>query len=48
MRAPAYHGAKDVRLDNVPDPMLQADDDIILRVTAIATCGYDLSSRSTQ
>ncbi|HEU4691200.1 MAG TPA: zinc-dependent alcohol dehydrogenase [Vicinamibacterales bacterium] len=42
MRALAYHGAKDVRLDNVPDPMLQADDDIVLRVTATAICGSDL------
>ena len=42
MRALAYHGAKEVRLDNVPDPILQADDDIILRVTATAICGSDL------
>jgi len=31
-----------VRLDNVPDPILQYDDDIILRLTATAICGSDL------
>lgn len=42
MRALTYHGAKDVRVDNVPDPTLQAKDDIILKVTATAICGSDL------
>ena len=31
MRALTYHGAKDVRVDNVPDPKIQAKDDIILK-----------------
>lgn len=42
MKALTYHGAKDVRVDNVPDPVRYADDDIILRVTATAICGSDL------
>ncbi|SJN30619.1 zinc-dependent alcohol dehydrogenase [Psychrobacter sp. JB385] len=42
MRALTYHGAKDVRVDNVPDPKLQEKDDVILRVTATAICGSDL------
>ena len=42
MKALSYHGAKDVRVDTVPDPVLQAADDIILRVTATAICGSDL------
>ena len=42
MRALTYHGAKDVRVDNVPDPTLQEKDDVILRVTATAICGSDL------
>lgn len=42
MRALTYHGPKDVRIDNVDDPTLQQDDDIILRVTATAICGSDL------
>lgn len=42
MRALTYHGARDVRVEDVPDPMLVATDDIILRVTATAICGSDL------
>lgn len=42
MRALAYHGANDVRVDNVPDPIIEQEDDIILRVTATAICGSDL------
>lgn len=42
MKALTYQGSKDVRVDTVPDPVLQYDDDIILRVTATAICGSDL------
>jgi threonine dehydrogenase-like Zn-dependent dehydrogenase len=42
MKALTYHGAYDVRVDRVPDPILQEDDDILLRVTATAICGADL------
>ncbi len=42
MRALTYHGAKDVRVDTVPDPILQDPQDIVLRVTATAICGSDL------
>lgn len=42
MRALTYHGAKDVRVDNVPEPKLEAKDDVILKVTATAICGSDL------
>ena len=42
MKALTYHGSKDVRVDNVPDPKLVDADDIILRVTATAICGSDL------
>jgi len=42
MKALNYHGAQDVRVEDVPDPSLLADDDIILRVTATAICGSDL------
>ncbi len=42
MQALTYHGAKDVRVESVPDPVLRHDDDIILRVTATAICGSDL------
>ena len=42
MRALTYHGSKDVRIENVPDPQLQHPQDLILRVTATAICGSDL------
>lgn len=42
MRALTYHGSHDVRVDNMPDPVLQQPDDIILKITATAICGSDL------
>ncbi len=42
MRALRYHGSHDVRVDTVPDPILQEPDDIILKITATAICGSDL------
>ncbi len=42
MRALTYHGTKDVRVDNVPDPRIEHPQDILLRVTATAICGSDL------
>jgi threonine dehydrogenase-like Zn-dependent dehydrogenase len=42
MKALTYHGAEDVRVERVPDPVRSADDDILLRVTATAICGSDL------
>ena len=42
MKAPTYQGSKKVRVENAPDPVLQADDDILLRATATAICGSDL------
>lgn len=42
MNALTYHGAMDVRLETVPDPVLVNSDDLLLRVTATAICGSDL------
>ncbi len=42
MRALTYHGSHEVKVDTVPDPILQNPDDIILKVTATAICGSDL------
>lgn len=42
MFALTYHGSHDVHIDTVPDPVLQAADDIIVRVTASAISGADL------
>ncbi|MET1116662.1 MAG: zinc-dependent alcohol dehydrogenase [Comamonas sp.] len=42
MKALTYQGAKDVRVETVPDPILENSDDLVLRVTATAICGSDL------
>ena len=42
MKATVYHGAHDVRLENVADPTLQDPADAIVRVTRSAICGSDL------
>jgi threonine dehydrogenase-like Zn-dependent dehydrogenase len=42
MRALTYHGAHSVKVETVPDPIIEESDDIILRVTATAICGSDL------
>ena len=42
MRALVYHGTRDVRVDTVPDPVIQHPQDVVLRVTATAICGSDL------
>ncbi|MCC2655675.1 MAG: Alcohol dehydrogenase GroES domain protein [Panacagrimonas sp.] len=42
MKALVYHGTRDVRVEQAPDPVMTQPDDIILRVTATAICGSDL------
>ncbi|WP_439519288.1 zinc-dependent alcohol dehydrogenase [Hydrogenophaga sp.] len=42
MKALTYQGSHDVRVETVPDPVLEEADDIVLRVTATAICGSDL------
>src|SRR5918912_4219502 len=42
MKALTWHGRRDVRVDDVPDPAIQAPNDIIIRVTSSGICGSDL------
>ncbi|MET0964047.1 MAG: zinc-dependent alcohol dehydrogenase [Noviherbaspirillum sp.] len=42
MRALCWHGAKDVRVDTVPDPKILNPRDAILKITSTAICGSDL------
>ncbi len=42
MKATVYHGAHDVRLEDVPDPRIVDSRDAIVRVTRAAICGSDL------
>ena len=42
MRALCWHGHGDVRVDTVPDPIIQHPRDAIIQITACAICGSDL------
>jgi threonine dehydrogenase-like Zn-dependent dehydrogenase len=42
MRATIMYGAGDVRVENVPDPTLQAPTDAVVRVVRACVCGSDL------
>ena len=42
MKAVTWHGKRDVRVDDVPDPIIQESTDAIVRITTTAICGSDL------
>jgi threonine dehydrogenase-like Zn-dependent dehydrogenase len=42
MKAVAWHGKRDVRVDTVPDPAIESPTDMIIRLTTTAICGSDL------
>src|SRR5436305_326611 len=42
MRALTWHGRRDVRVDEHPDPVIEDPTDAIVRVTSTAICGSDL------
>ncbi len=42
MKAVAWHGSHDVRVDNVADPTIQEPTDAVIRVTSTGLCGSDL------
>lgn len=42
MKAVVFHGLGDIRVDDVPDPKIEHDQDAIVRLTASAICGTDL------
>lgn len=42
MRALCWHGTGDVRVDNVPEPIIEEPGDAIIRITSTAICGSDL------
>ena len=42
MKAVAWHGRRDVRVDSVPDPTIKQPTDAIVRITTTAICGSDL------
>src|SRR3954454_17825899 len=42
MKALTFHGKRDVRVDEVPDPTIEHPTDAVIRVTSTAICGSDL------
>ncbi|MFC6039377.1 zinc-dependent alcohol dehydrogenase [Paenisporosarcina macmurdoensis] len=42
MKAVTFQGTKDIQVKEVPDPLLEKRDDIIVRITSTAICGSDL------
>ena len=42
MKAVTWHGKRDVRVEEVPDPTIQEPTDAIVRVTSTGICGSDL------
>ncbi len=42
MRAICWHGKEDVRVEKVPDPVIEDPRDAIVKVTSTAICGSDL------
>jgi threonine dehydrogenase-like Zn-dependent dehydrogenase len=42
VKAVTWHGKRDVRVDDVPDPVIQHPTDAIVRITTTAICGSDL------
>ena len=42
MKAVCWHGAQDMRVDNVADPQILNPRDAIIKVTSTAICGSDL------
>jgi threonine dehydrogenase-like Zn-dependent dehydrogenase len=42
MKAVTWHGKRDVRVENVPDPTIEQPTDAIVRITSTGICGSDL------
>jgi threonine dehydrogenase-like Zn-dependent dehydrogenase len=42
MKALTWHGKGDIRCEQVPDPAIEDDRDVIIKVSACAICGSDL------
>ena len=42
MKAVTWHGQRDVRVEEVPDPVIQEPTDAVIRVTTSNICGSDL------
>ena len=42
MKAVTWHGRRDMRVEDVPDPSIKEPDDAIIKITSSGLCGSDL------
>jgi threonine dehydrogenase-like Zn-dependent dehydrogenase len=42
MKALTFHGKRDVRVDTVPDPVIEQPTDVVIKITSTGLCGSDL------
>ena len=42
MKALTFHGKRDVRVETVPDPIIEQPTDVVIKVTSTGLCGSDL------
>jgi len=42
MKAVAWHGKRDIRVDSVPEPTIRQPTDVIVKITTTGLCGSDL------
>lgn len=42
MKAAVYFGSQDIRCTNIPDPVIRADHEVLVKVHATSICGSDL------
>ncbi|PKO84170.1 MAG: alcohol dehydrogenase [Betaproteobacteria bacterium HGW-Betaproteobacteria-11] len=42
MKAAVYYGAEDIRCTQIPDPVIRADHELLVKVCATSMCGSDL------
>jgi threonine dehydrogenase-like Zn-dependent dehydrogenase len=42
MKAVTWHGRRDMRVEEVPDPQIKEPEDVIIKVTSTGLCGSDL------
>lgn len=42
MKGTVLHGPGDIRFEDVPEPKIEADTDVVIRMAATCVCGSDL------
>lgn len=47
MKALNLYGKQDIRFEDSKEPIIEKDDDVIIKVKAVGICGSDISRFST-